>query len=98
MTAVSEYSKVTPELEQLAQLCLSNSSIDPQDYARYDVKRGLRDLNGNGVVAGLTEVSEVYAKEKVDGCPSTLKEGVSKEEAEEAKKQLTEAGAVVEVK
>ena len=67
MTAVSEYSKVTPELEQLAQLCLSNSSIDPQDYARYDVKRGLRDLNGNGVVAGLTEVSEVYAKEKVDG-------------------------------
>ena len=38
------------------------------------------------------------AKEKVDGCPSTLKEGVSKEEAEEAKKQLTEAGAVVEVK
>ena len=38
------------------------------------------------------------AKEKVDGAPSTLKEAVSKEEAEEAKKQLTEAGATVEVK
>ena len=38
------------------------------------------------------------AKEKVDGAPSTLKEGVSKEEAEEAKKQLTEAGATVEIK
>ncbi|MBQ7617919.1 MAG: ribosomal protein L7/L12, partial [Desulfovibrio sp.] len=38
------------------------------------------------------------AKDKVDGCPSTIKEGVSKEEAEEAQKQLSEAGAVVELK
>ena len=38
------------------------------------------------------------AKDKVDGAPSTLKEAVSKEEAEEAKKQLVEAGAEVEVK
>ena len=37
-------------------------------------------------------------KNKVDGAPSTLKEAVSKEEAEEAKKQLVEAGAEVEVK
>ena len=64
MTAVSEYSKVTPELEQLASLCRANNTIDPQDYVRYDVKRGLRDLNGNGVVAGLTEISEVHAKER----------------------------------
>ena len=67
MTAVSEYSKVTPELEQLASLCRANNTIDPQDYVRYDVKRGLRDLNGNGVVAGLTEISEVHAKEKING-------------------------------
>lgn len=67
MTAVSEYSKVTPELEQLANLCRANNTIDPQDYVRYDVKRGLRDLNGNGVVAGLTEISEVHAKEKING-------------------------------
>ena len=38
------------------------------------------------------------AKDKVDGCPSTLKEGVSKEDAEAAKKELTEAGATVEIK
>ena len=67
MTAISEYSKVAPELEQLASLCRANNTIDPQDYVRYDVKRGLRDLNGNGVVAGLTEISEVHAKEKING-------------------------------
>ena len=50
------------------------------------------------VVRALTTLGLKEAKEKVDGCPSTIKEGVSKEEAEEAKKQLTEAGATVEVK
>ena len=46
----------------------------------------------------LTSLGLKEAKEKVDGAPATLKEGVSKEEAEDAKKQLTEAGATVEVK
>ena len=50
------------------------------------------------VVRALTSLGLKEAKEKVDGAPATLKEGVSKEEAEEAKKQLTEAGATVEVK
>ena len=50
------------------------------------------------VVRALTTLGLKEAKEKVDGCPSTLTEGVSKEEAEEAKKQLTEAGATVEIK
>ena len=50
------------------------------------------------VVRALTSLGLKEAKEKVDGCPSTLKEGVSKEEAEEAKKQLTDAGATVEIK
>ncbi len=50
------------------------------------------------VVRALPSLGLKEAKEKVDGCPSTLKEGVSKEEAEEAKKQLTEAGATVEIK
>ncbi len=50
------------------------------------------------VVRALTSLGLKEAKEKVDGAPSTLKEGVSKEEAEEAKKQLTEAGATVEIK
>ncbi len=50
------------------------------------------------VVRALTSLGLKEAKEKVDTVPSTIKEGVSKEEAEEAKKQLTEAGAVVELK
>lgn len=50
------------------------------------------------VVRALTNLGLKEAKEKVDTTPSTIKEGASKEEAEEAKKQLTEAGAVVELK
>ena len=62
-----DFSAVTPELEALAGLCRKNSSIDPQDYGRYDVKRGLRDIDGNGVRAGLTEISEIVSKKEVDG-------------------------------
>ena len=50
------------------------------------------------VVRALTGLGLKEAKEKVDGAPSTLKEAVSKEDAEAAKKELTEAGAVVEIK
>ena len=50
------------------------------------------------VVRALTGLGLKEAKDKVDGAPSTQKEAVSKEEAEEAKKQLDEAGAEVEVK
>jgi large subunit ribosomal protein L7/L12 len=50
------------------------------------------------VVRALTGLGLKEAKDKVDGCPSTLKEAVSKEDAEAAKKELTEAGAVVEIK
>ncbi|NKN32166.1 50S ribosomal protein L7/L12 [Marichromatium bheemlicum] len=49
-------------------------------------------------VRGLTGLGLKEAKEAVEGAPATLKEGVSKDEAEEAKKQLEEAGASVEIK
>jgi large subunit ribosomal protein L7/L12 len=49
-------------------------------------------------VRGITGLGLKEAKEAVEGAPSTLKEGVSKDEAEEAKKQLEEAGATVELK
>ncbi len=67
MAANPNFYHITPELEQLVALCEQNSSIDPEDYVRYDVKRGLRDLNGKGVLAGLTEISHIVAKEEVDG-------------------------------
>ena len=62
-----DFSTVTPELERLAAVCRQNSCIDPEDYGRYSVKRGLRDLDGNGVVAGLTEISEIVSKREENG-------------------------------
>ena len=50
------------------------------------------------VVRALTGLGLKEAKDKVDGAPQTIKEAVSKDEAEDAKKQLAEAGATVEVK
>lgn len=50
------------------------------------------------VVRGITGLGLKEAKEAVEGAPTTVKEGVPKEEAEEIKKQLEEAGAQVELK
>ena len=59
--------KVTPEFEKLTDICRDNTSLDLSLYAKYDVKRGLRDINGKGVLAGLTQVSNVQATKMVDG-------------------------------
>ena len=67
MASNPNYCDITPEIEALAAQSLQNSSIDAGDYVRYDVKRGLRDLNGKGVLAGLTEISDIIAKKMVDG-------------------------------
>ena len=67
MASNPNYCDITPEIEALAAQALRNSSIDPDDFVKYDVKRGLRDLNGKGVLAGLTEVSDIVAKKIVDG-------------------------------
>ena len=61
------YSSNTPEIEKLAQQCIENYHIEPELYTRYDVKRGLRDINGKGVLAGLTDISEVCSSKIVDG-------------------------------
>ena len=58
------YSEITPYIRELAKLSDGNNHIVPEMYAQHDVKRGLRDINGNGVVAGLTEVSRIKAKDK----------------------------------
>ena len=63
-----EFSSVTPEIYRLSKKCLKNNMIDPEFYNKYDVKRGLRDVNGKGVLTGLTEISEVFSFiEKPDG-------------------------------
>lgn len=59
--------KVTPEIEQLTEACKDHTTMDLSLYGKYDVKRGLRDINGKGVLAGLTQVSNVQAVKVVDG-------------------------------
>lgn len=61
------FSDITPAIKELAEKASSSYNIDPQLYVKYDVKRGLRDLNGKGVLAGLTDISEVCSQKTVDG-------------------------------
>ena len=63
----NEFSKITPEIQSLAELCKKNSSINPELYTKYEVKRGLRDINGKGVLTGLTEIAEVKSYTIDDG-------------------------------
>ena len=51
----------------LAEKCLQNSKIDPQLYIDNKVNRGLRDLNGKGVLTGLTEISDIISKKVING-------------------------------
>ncbi len=55
------YSEITPELKRLADIAEQSCQIDPKLYVEMDVKRGLRDLSGKGVLAGLTNISDVRA-------------------------------------
>lgn len=67
MTNSNIYSEVTPDIVQLAKLSERAGIIDSELFTRYEVKRGLRDLNGKGVLAGLTNISDVRASKVVDG-------------------------------
>ena len=48
-------------------MVIRNDTITDELYQRFDVKRGLRDLNGKGVVTGLTNISEIISFQEVDG-------------------------------
>ena len=54
-------------LDRLVTYCMNSVQIDPDLYREYDVKRGLRDKNGKGVLTGLTEISDVVATRMEDG-------------------------------
>ena len=53
-------------LHEMATVCEESSTIDSTLFGKYEVKRGLRDLNGQGVLTGLTEISEIRSKMMVD--------------------------------
>lgn len=61
------FSEITPDIVKLAQMSAQADIIDTELFTKYDVKRGLRDLNGKGVLAGLTHISDVRASKIVDG-------------------------------
>lgn len=58
-----DYSAITPDILKLSELCSGNSVINSEMYLEHKVFRGLRDLNGNGVLTGLTEVSDIQSFE-----------------------------------
>lgn len=60
------YSEMAPEIKEFAAICKKNAVIDPEYYNKYDVKRGLRDVSGKGVLTGLTDVSEIRSYTIVD--------------------------------
>ncbi len=62
-----EYSDITPEINVLAEKMSENSKIDIDLYSKYDVKRGLRDIDGKGVLTGLTDISTIKQNKLVDG-------------------------------
>ena len=64
---------ITPEISILAEKCVNNSRIDPQLYLDHKVNRGLRDLNGKGVLTGLTEISDIISKKNIDGVETPCK-------------------------
>lgn len=71
------FSEITPYIKNMADLSTRNNHIQPEMYLEHKVFRGLRDLNGNGVVTGLTEVSDVTSKivddqGNVTFCPGRL--------------------------
>lgn len=61
MTQINRYTK------KKESVCLKNDWIDPKLYEKLGVKRGLRDKNGNGVLAGLTNISKITSSETIQG-------------------------------
>ena len=57
------FSVITPEIKALAAKCSASDYIDPALYTKFNVKRGLRDLSGKGVLTGLTEISSIKSCE-----------------------------------
>ena len=61
MDKISNYTK------KRENLCIENDSISKDLFREYGVNMGLRDINGNGVLTGLTNISEVSAFKIIDG-------------------------------
>ena len=67
MESTSPMERLTQYADDREQVLIQNALIDKKLYQKYGVKRGLRDENGKGVLAGLTNISEIRAREEIDG-------------------------------
>jgi len=74
------------------------AAADKDEFDVILVAAGDKKVNVIKTVRGITGLGLKEAKDLVDGAPSPIKEGASKDEAEDLKKQLEEAGATVELK
>ncbi len=64
---LSQISTSDKRIQRLSKACIANGNIDKELYPKYNVNIGLRDLNGKGVLTGLTDVSEIRQNKIVDG-------------------------------
>ena len=62
-----EFKNLSPQISALSEKVTSVDAIDPELYKQHHVYRGLRNLNGEGLPVGLTGISEIKAKDEVDG-------------------------------
>ena len=63
----NSYSEITPKILEWSKIAEQTGYIETELFTKYDVKRGLRDLNGKGVLAGLTHISDVRASQMING-------------------------------
>ena len=62
-----ELTRINHYTQKQEAICIQNDRISPELYEEFGVKRGLRDKNGNGVLAGLTNISRINSFEMLDG-------------------------------
>ncbi|MBL1262146.1 50S ribosomal protein L7/L12 [Candidatus Methylomicrobium oryzae] len=101
ISAMEEKFGVTAAVAVAAAPAAGGAAAAVEEQTEFDVILTGFGENKVGVikaVRGITGLGLKEAKDAVEGVPTTLKEGVSKAEAEEFKKQLLEAGATVEIK
>ena len=84
--------------ERLGVSAAAPAAEEKTEFAVVLTAAGANKINVIKVVREVTSLGLKEAKDLVDGAPKSVKEGVSKEEAETIKKKFTEAGATVEVK
>lgn len=101
ISAMEEKFGVTAAAAVVAGGAAADAGAAAEEKTEFDVvltAAGDKKVNVIKAVRGATGLGLKEAKAMVDGCPATVKEGVSKDDAEALKKELEEAGATVEIK